>query len=162
LHSFVVLCETNILSLINQYLDNYYQIKTKLLQCDMTFTKLYDLNQTYAEFALGHQMSDSVASFPGRCSAGRNPKTLTISIPAVIAEIRQSPPATHSRNSPALNRDLGALRGFKSQDAAGAAARTTYVAASPPPLPPRRRVSIPSTPHSSYYLLRRQLFAPPH
>jgi hypothetical protein len=29
LHSFVVLCETNILSLINQSLDNYYQIKTK-------------------------------------------------------------------------------------------------------------------------------------
>jgi hypothetical protein len=38
LHSFIVLCETNILSLINQYLDNYYQIKTKLLQCDVTFT----------------------------------------------------------------------------------------------------------------------------
>jgi hypothetical protein len=29
LHSFVVFCETNILSLINQCLDNYYQIKTK-------------------------------------------------------------------------------------------------------------------------------------
>jgi hypothetical protein len=28
----------NILSLINQYLDNYYQIKTKLLQYDETFT----------------------------------------------------------------------------------------------------------------------------
>jgi hypothetical protein len=28
----VVLCETNVLSLINQYLDNYYQIKIKLLQ----------------------------------------------------------------------------------------------------------------------------------
>jgi hypothetical protein len=28
-----VLCETNILSLINQCLDNYYKIKTKLLQC---------------------------------------------------------------------------------------------------------------------------------
>jgi hypothetical protein len=28
--SFVVLCETNILSLINQCLDNYYQIKTKI------------------------------------------------------------------------------------------------------------------------------------
>jgi hypothetical protein len=38
LHSFVVLCEMNILSLINQYLDNYYQIKTKLLQYDGTFT----------------------------------------------------------------------------------------------------------------------------
>jgi hypothetical protein len=38
MHSFVVLCETNILCLINQYLDNYYQIKTKLLQCDGTFT----------------------------------------------------------------------------------------------------------------------------
>jgi hypothetical protein len=33
LHSFVLLYETNILSLINQCLDNYYQIKTKLLQC---------------------------------------------------------------------------------------------------------------------------------
>jgi hypothetical protein len=32
LHSFVLLCETNILNLINQYLDNYYQIKTKLLR----------------------------------------------------------------------------------------------------------------------------------
>jgi hypothetical protein len=33
LHIFIVLCETNILSLINQCLDNYYQIKIKLLQC---------------------------------------------------------------------------------------------------------------------------------
>jgi hypothetical protein len=33
LHSFIVLCETNILSLINQCWDNYYQIKIKLLQC---------------------------------------------------------------------------------------------------------------------------------
>jgi hypothetical protein len=33
LYSFVVLYETNILSLINQCLDNYYQIKTKVLQC---------------------------------------------------------------------------------------------------------------------------------
>jgi hypothetical protein len=33
LHNFVVLCETNVLSLINQCLNNYYQIKTKLLQC---------------------------------------------------------------------------------------------------------------------------------
>jgi hypothetical protein len=32
LHGFVVLCETNVLSLINQCLDNYYQIKTKILQ----------------------------------------------------------------------------------------------------------------------------------
>jgi hypothetical protein len=38
LHIFVLLCETNILSLINQYLDNYYRIKTKLLQYDTTFT----------------------------------------------------------------------------------------------------------------------------
>jgi hypothetical protein len=29
---FVVLYETNILNLINQCLDNYYQIKTKMLQ----------------------------------------------------------------------------------------------------------------------------------
>jgi hypothetical protein len=32
LYNFIVLCETNILSLINQCLDNYYQIKIKLLQ----------------------------------------------------------------------------------------------------------------------------------
>jgi hypothetical protein len=30
LHSFVVLGETNILSLISQSLDNFYQIKTKV------------------------------------------------------------------------------------------------------------------------------------
>jgi hypothetical protein len=29
LHSLVVLCETNVLSLISQRLDNYYQIQTK-------------------------------------------------------------------------------------------------------------------------------------
>ena len=29
LHSLVVLCETNVLSLISQRLNNYYQIKTK-------------------------------------------------------------------------------------------------------------------------------------
>jgi hypothetical protein len=29
LHSFVVLCETNILSLVSQNLDNFYQIQTK-------------------------------------------------------------------------------------------------------------------------------------
>ena len=36
MHSLVVLCETNVLSLISQRLDNYYQIKTKrysTLQC---------------------------------------------------------------------------------------------------------------------------------
>jgi hypothetical protein len=37
LHSFIVLYETNILNIINQYLDNYYQIKTKLLQYDATY-----------------------------------------------------------------------------------------------------------------------------
>jgi hypothetical protein len=35
---FCCTCETNILSLTNQCLDNYYQIKTKLLQCNRTLT----------------------------------------------------------------------------------------------------------------------------
>jgi hypothetical protein len=33
LHSLVVLCETNILSLFSQRLDNYYQNTNEMLQC---------------------------------------------------------------------------------------------------------------------------------
>jgi hypothetical protein len=42
LHSFVVLGETNILSLISQSLDNFYQIKTKVatVWCDLHYFKL--------------------------------------------------------------------------------------------------------------------------
>jgi hypothetical protein len=42
LHSFVVLGETNILNLISQSLDNFYQIKTKVatIRCDMHYSKL--------------------------------------------------------------------------------------------------------------------------
>jgi hypothetical protein len=54
LHSFVVLCETNILSLINQCLDNYYKIKTKLLQCQTVIRapQFGDLNKALSRLGL--------------------------------------------------------------------------------------------------------------
>ena len=54
LHNLVVLCETNILSLISQRLDNYYQIQTKYYS-DATvhfanFTRrVWQLNKTPVE-----------------------------------------------------------------------------------------------------------------
>jgi hypothetical protein len=73
----VVLCETNILSLINQYLDNYYQIKTKLLQCEgHLLCKVWtpNLGSKQGPSAVVQSAQEPLPGFRARvCDAGRAP-----------------------------------------------------------------------------------------
>jgi len=64
LHSFVVLCETNILSLVSQNLNNFYQIQTKcykgiLIQCfSPQFTELNEAKVEQEKRGDGDEQSD--------------------------------------------------------------------------------------------------------